>query len=145
MNQLKPVKSSKIFMGRLSHGTDLLEEITQTCIDKEIRLGRIEAIGAVVRARIGYYDQSSREYQYNEINEPLEITVLLGNVSIKDDRPMVHAHVTLADSNGNAFGGHLAEGTIVYACEVIIYSFDGPEFIREFDRETALSLWAIEP
>ena len=33
---------------------------------------------------------------------------------------MVHAHVTLGDAEGRAFGGHLAAGTPVFACEFVI-------------------------
>ena len=38
-------------------------------------------------------------------------------------------------------GGHLAPGTIVFACELIIEAFDGQELNRGMDRETGLPLW----
>ena len=47
----------------------------------------------------------------------------------------------VSDENGNAFGGHLAKGTIVFASEFLIQSFEGAEFIREFDEKTNLRLW----
>lgn len=130
-------------MGRLAHGADLLEEITSACTAQNIRLGRLEAIGAVQRARLGYYDQKTREYRFFTIDRPLEITALTGNVSAKEGEPMVHAHVTLADEAGNAFGGHLAPGTIVFACEVIIEPFEGEMLERTFDEETGLPLWQM--
>lgn len=103
--------------------------------------GRIEGIGAVQKARVGYYNQVSREYQFIEYDQPLEITKLSGNVSTRDDVPFVHAHVTLADEKGNAFGGHLAPGTILFACEVIVESFEGPALERSHDATTGLPLW----
>jgi uncharacterized protein len=138
---LKEVKMTDIFMGRLRHGGDLLDELTDICRQRNIRLGRINAIGAVRKACIGFYDQEKREYGYINIDEPLEITNLTGNVSIKDGNPFVHAHVTLADSTGRAFGGHLARGTIVFACECTVEALDGQAFERGFDEETGLSLW----
>jgi len=137
------VKSRELFMGKLSYGCDLLEEITSVCQKENIQLGRIEALGAVKRAHLGFYDQQKREYRFLTLPQPLEITKLIGNVSLKDGNPFVHAHVTLADETGKTFGGHLAPGTVVFACEFIIESFDGPVFERGFDEETGLPLWTM--
>ena len=144
MAVFKEVIKTHVLMGRLRHGGDLLDEITEVCGQRNIKLGRIEAIGAVRKACIGFYDQEKREYGYINIDEPLEITNLTGNISIKDNSPFVHAHVTLADSTGRAYGGHLVQGTIVFACECAIEVMEGPAFERGFDRETGLSLWSIK-
>jgi predicted DNA-binding protein with PD1-like motif len=114
------VKPAAVFMGRVGYGTDLLEEFQRFCQEQDIQTGQIWAIGAVEKARIGYYDQTKKEYDFRLIDRHLEITGLIGNISILDDRPFVHAHITLADDQGAAFGGHLAPGTVVYACEFLI-------------------------
>jgi predicted DNA-binding protein with PD1-like motif len=139
----KEVKSIEKFMGKLSHGGDLLEEMTDICRKKNIQLGRVEAMGAVQKARLAFYDQQKHEYQFFSINKPLEITKLIGNISLKDGDPMVHAHITLADKSGKAFGGHLAPGTMVFACEFILEVFEGPILERKLDKETGLPLWAM--
>jgi hypothetical protein len=95
----------------------------------------------VKKARLGYYNQKEREYHFYELDQTLEITNLVGNVSIKDGVPIVHAHVTFSDKDGHAYGGHLAPGTIVFACEIVIQVLDGPKFERVFDQETGLPLW----
>ena len=139
-NEIKP---GKTFIGKLKFGGDLLGELTCVCEQNNIRLGRVEALGAVQKARIAFYDQQARKYNFLEINKPLEITKLIGNVSLRDGKPMVHAHITLSDSQGNAFGGHLSDGTIVFTCEFIINSYDGPDHVREYDAQTGLPLWKI--
>ena len=131
-------------MGKLSCGCDLLQELTDVCVKGNVRLGRVEAIGAVRKARIGFYNQENRKYQFSSIDCPLEIAQLTGNVSLKDGKPFVHAHITLVDEKGKSYGGHLAPGTIVFACEFVIESFDGPGFERVPDAETGLPLWSIE-
>ncbi len=140
---VKKVQPKDKFMGKLRYGADLLEEITGICIEGNIRLGRIEAIGAVQKAILGYYNQGKRVYEFITIDQPLEITNLTGNISIKDGTPFVHAHITLSDASGQAYGGHLAPGTIVFACEWVIEAFDGLVLERDFDQETGLPLWAI--
>ncbi len=137
------MQQKQIFMGKLDFSSDLLDELTALCCKEDITLGKITAIGAVQKARVGYYDQKNREYQFVEINKNLEIISLVGNISIRDGKPMVHAHIALSDRDGNAFGGHLAKGTIVFACEFTITAYNGAEHIREPDEQTGLPLWRI--
>ena len=143
MIKFKPVNLHEIVMGKLSYGSDLLEELTNVSTEHDIKLGRILAIGAVQKARISFYNQETRIYQFRTLDHPLEITNLIGNISLKDGNPFVHAHITLSDESGKSYGGHLASGTVVFACEFFLEAFDGPSFNRYFDEETGLSLWSI--
>jgi len=121
----------------------LLEELTNICTVRGVTLGRIEAIGAVQKACIGFYDQEEGEYKVRTLDRPLEILQLVGNVSLKDGKLFVHAHVTLADETGRSHGGHLVAGTTVFACEFVLEAFDGPTFDRRPDEDTGLPLWAL--
>lgn len=141
---VKKVKPRELFMGKLSHGGDLLEEITEFCRRENIRLGRVEALGAVKRANLGFYNQQTHEYKSFMIDQPLEITKLVGNISLRDGNPVVHAHITLSDKTWKAYGGHLMPGTEVFACEFILEVFDGPMFNRAPDEETGLPLWTLQ-
>jgi len=143
MAVMKKIKPREVFIGKLSHGGDLLEEITEICLRENIQLARFEALGAVQRARLGFYNQETHKYEFFTVDQPLEITKLVGNVSLKDNSPFVHAHITLADKRGNAYGGHLASGTVVFACEFKLEIFDGLVLKRDFDETTGLSLWLM--
>ena len=132
-------------MGRLSKGDDLLAALEAVCRVHGITLGEVQALGAVSQARVGYYNQSRQKYQFLELARPLEILALTGNVSLKDGRPFVHAHVTLGDEAGNAFGGHLAEGTVIFACEFALQEYSSARpFTRQPDEATGLFLWPTE-
>ena len=136
------VKPGRIIVGRLKKGDDLLDALQRICSDQEIRLGDIRALGAVKSARIGYYDQDRREYFFVDLAKHLELLALTGNVSIRDGKPFIHAHATFADSKGEAFGGHVAEGTEVFACEFSIREYlSDTAFERAMDDETGLFLW----
>jgi len=129
-------------MGRLAKGDDLLPALEQFCREKNITLGEVRALGAVTRARVGFYNQEERKYYFLDLEQPLEILALVGNVSLKDGKPMVHAHVTLADAAGRAYGGHLAAGTPVFACEFAIHEYQADQTLaRQNDPETGLMLW----
>lgn len=135
------VNAARTLMGRLPHGADLLEALTDLARREGVTHGRLEALGAVSRARVGFYDQARRVYAYVAFNEPLEMLNLTGNISLKDGEPFVHAHVTLARESGAALGGHLAPGTTVFACEFILNVLAGPALERTPDDETGLALW----
>jgi uncharacterized protein len=143
MTEFKRINSREIYMGKLSYGCDLSEELVSLSTKLDVRLGRIEAIGAVQKAHIGFYNQETRAYQFSYFDHPLEITKLTGNISLKEGKPFVHTHITLSDESGKSYGGHLATGTIVFACEFVLEAFDGPAFNRCFDKETGLPLWLI--
>ncbi len=130
-------------MGRLSHGGDLLEEISNMCLKENIQLGWFEALGAVKRARLAFYNQETHEYEFFLINQPLEITKPVGDVSLKDDHPFIHAHITLSDRARKAYGGHLTPGTVIFAREFRLEVFDGTGIKRDFDEATGLPLWTV--
>jgi hypothetical protein len=143
MTNSVPVQPEAQWMGRLAYEGDLLGELTAVAEEHGVTLGRVEAIGAVKSARIGYYDQGAQEYRFKRFDMPLEIVSLAGNVSIKDGKPMVHAHVALADEGGEVYGGHLAEGCIVFACEFVLTALNGPTLERTLDEPTGLPLWTL--
>ena len=67
---------------RIDAGEDLMEKMREVCEKEQIRLGRVEAIGATDQAVIGVYDREKREYYPEKIDEFMEITSLNGNITI---------------------------------------------------------------
>ena len=129
-------------IGKLTAGTDLYEGITQFAEQNRIRIGRITGLGAVQRARLAYYDQKEMKYSNIEFNEPMEIVSMYGNITLKEGQPFANVHVVLSDEKGNGKGGHLLSGgTPVFACEVTIEEYEGPEPVREHDTGTGHVLW----
>jgi len=135
-------RPGRIFIGRFEAGDDLLAELNGFCKQNDIKLGVFNLIGAVRNAKLGYYDQEKKAYTgCVELDKKLEISSCMGNVSIKDGEIMVHAHITLADMDGRAFGGHLMPGTEIFAAEFFIQELIGAELVRGKDGKTGLPLW----
>ena len=134
-------QQGKIIMGRLKKGEDLLTELQKYVEENNITTGKIEVIGAVSQARFGYYKQDEKVYEYKKIEEGLEIVSCIGNISILDNKPMIHAHIVFADKEGNTYGGHLGKGTKIFAAEAIVKELKGEKLERSFDEETELTLW----
>jgi predicted DNA-binding protein with PD1-like motif len=128
---------------RLKHDADLVQSMTELAKSNGIEAGSFTAIGALKRARLGYYDQRNHEYREIGIDSPYEMASCVGNVSLKEGKPFVHAHVVLADEAGNTKAGHLLEG-IVFAAEVHLRQLEGPRLERKYDEVTGLSLWEVK-
>lgn len=143
-----PLKDCPYLLGRtfvfsIAKGEDLLPFMQEFCVENQIKFGLITAtIGAVSKATIAIYDQKNKKYQKIVYEKDLEILSLQGNISLYDLKPMIHAHITLSDMNGNAFGGHLMSPTIVFSCEMMIQELTGQEIkTRKSDKLTQLLLW----
>ena len=129
-------------VARLPHGADLLEAIAQVADEYGVLVGEVRAIGALKCARLAFYDQQTRAYGEWSLDQPLELVTLLGNVSRRDGATAVHVHATLADHDGVCFGGHVAAGCVIFACELFLQELTGGAALkRAYDEETGLPLW----
>ncbi|AIS51440.1 hypothetical protein TKV_c02350 [Thermoanaerobacter kivui] len=52
-------------------------------------------------------------------------------------------HELVATAYGNAFGGHLMEGTIIFAAEFVISDYGDNKLEKVYDEKTGLQLWNI--
>jgi hypothetical protein len=133
----------KNLLVRAEHNSDLIQFITRIAEEKGITLAEFTAIGALKRAQLGFYDQEKHRYHEIMVDSPHEIASCIGNISVKDGKSFVHAHVVLAGEDGTTKAGHLIEG-IVFAAEVHLRELEGVKLERKHDEETGLSLWEVE-
>ncbi len=134
-------KPGRRFMGKLPHGEDFIGSIEEFCAENSIKAASFSAIGAVSSVTYGAYDQTQQVYISFQKHGPFEIVSCSGNVSLKDGKPFVHAHVVLGDEQGNTFGGHLFSETVVYAGEIVIRELEGKPLERAYDETTGLMFW----
>ncbi len=134
-------QQARLFAGRLPHGSDLINTIEEFCKKALIQMATFSVIGAVSSATIGAYDQKQQVYVTFKEEAPLEIVICTGNVSLKDGKPFIHAHILLADEQGKTSGGHLFSETIIYAGEINLQELAGKPMQRTYDNDTGLMLW----
>ncbi|MBU0686236.1 MAG: DNA-binding protein [Candidatus Margulisbacteria bacterium] len=139
--QIQP-QSKRVFIGRFECGYDLLAALTGFCKKNDIKLGTFNVIGAVKKAKLGYYNQEEKKYTYCiDLEKKMEIAACMGNISQKDGEIMVHAHIVLSDLGGKTVGGHLLPDTEIFAAEFHIQEYTGAELNRIKDSVTGLPLW----
>jgi hypothetical protein len=133
--------AGRVFVGRLAAGSDLVDEIERLCAERGVRAAWVSVIGAVRHVTYAYFDQTDHRYIELESDTHHEITGFVGNISLRDGNPFLHAHATFGDARGETVGGHLLRGIEVFAAEVQIREITDVELIRTLDEETGLALW----
>ncbi len=145
MTTLQKTSITHTLVVRLSSGEDILESLEKIVLEHDIKGGQLSLIGAISSATLGYFDMESKEYKSVTLDENLEVTSCIGNISrLEDGTPVVHAHMVVSNEYGSSFSGHLMKGCKVSATiEVILHVFEG-QLTRAKDGATGLNLLKLQ-
>lgn len=132
-------KGDKQYVLRVARGEELVGSILKYCETNNVKAGWVQAIGACSEVTISSYNFSTRAYDKKTFPEDLELVSLIGNLSVVDGKPSLHAHVSLSRHDMSVIGGHLHSMTISGTGEVCIIPFE-TEFTRSHDEDTGLML-----
>ena len=134
-------RAGRAFVGRLATGSDLVDELERFCAERGIGAAWVSVLGAVTRAVYRYFDQETKQYLDLASDTHHEIVSFIGNISILDGMPFLHAHASFGDRAGSTVGGHLVRGCTVFLAEVTIREMSDVELVRTPDELTGLNVW----
>lgn len=84
----------------------------------------LQGIGMVRETELAYWN--GQEYVTHAHPDPRELVSLQGNLGIdRNQSPVVHAHVCLADEQGAVAGGHLVNATVHNTLEMALLPLEG--------------------
>ena len=133
-----------VIISRMGPGDDILKTIEHVAIEHDVKSGQITLIGAVSRAKLGYFDRDSGVYRDFLIERDLEVVSGMGNISrLEDDSVVVHAHLVVSDEEGRCWGGHLMEGCEVSVTIELVIIETNADLRRVKDEMTGLNLMDI--
>lgn len=113
---------------RFDIGEQFPQTLAEWCEKEKVESAAIVAgIGMLENIKIGRYD--GKEYITEIIQPSSEILSLQGNVSNKESKPFIHLHVSLADEDMSARGGHLFSGTVSMTIELVLLELPS-KFVR---------------
>ncbi|MBC8589001.1 PPC domain-containing DNA-binding protein [Paratissierella segnis] len=127
------------YVVRLEKGEEIVSSLKELSRKEKISLGRISGIGAVGEVEIGYFETKIKEYHSKVLKGDMEILNLNGNISEMNNEVYLHLHITIADDNLNAVGGHLNSAIISATGEIVIDVIEG-KVDRELDEDIGLNL-----
>jgi hypothetical protein len=143
LGKVAELSTGRVLVIKPDYGEDLMESVKAVADKFRVETGVFWAIGAAKKAAISYYDQSEKKYVRLQLNKPLEILSCIGNISKFKGETLIHAHITLSDREGEAYGGHLEKGTQIFSGEVFLVETKGLTLNRAYDERTGLNLLKI--
>ena len=133
-------KFGKRYVVRIDRGEEVIAKLKELCEKEEISLASIEGLGAADHVVVGLYNVEKKEYKQRVFDEEMEITSIIGNITLQGKKVYQHIHITVCNADLQAFGGHLNECRISGTCELFLTVLDG-QVGRKYDDVTGLNLF----
>jgi uncharacterized protein len=139
---LNESEGRRTFMLVLATADEAIQCLTSFARDHQSHASHFTAIGGFSSAVVGYFDWKKKDYDPIRMDEQLEVLSLMGDITLGQGGPKVHAHVVVGKSDGSAHGGHLLSGVVRPTLEIVLT--EAPRYLRRrFDPESGLAL--IDP
>lgn len=100
------------YIVRFESGERVLEPLLAWLEAHKIGYAAMSGLGALRHATVSYWNSGSQLYEAHEIDEQVEVVSLVGNATLKEGAPLVHAHVALGRADLSLIGGHFNEGVV---------------------------------
>ena len=94
---------------RLESGEHANSTVLGLLSQEGIGYATLTGLGAVRWLKLAYWNALTRAYEEHELEEQLEVVSLVGNVSLRDDQPFLHWHVSLGRHDLSMLGGHFLD------------------------------------
>jgi len=123
----------------LKAGARVPDGILAIAKKEKIATGRVEAIGGVEELDLAYFNHEAKRYEEHRFQEFLEVTGMLGNLTLKDGKPFLHVHGTFGRKDLSTLAGHVMTAKVFPLLEVVITPTKN-RALRRFDDELGLNV-----
>jgi hypothetical protein len=101
-------------------GDEVMAGLLEAARKFKLAASHFTAIGAFQSVTLGFFDLTKKDYLKVPINEQVEALSLIGDISLKDAEPQIHAHCVVGLPDMTTRGGHLIKGVARPTLEVIL-------------------------
>ena len=121
-------------------GDEIANALKQFANEQELTGSSFKAIGALSDVKLGWFNWETKKYETAaEIKEQVEVLSLIGDITLHDGKPEVHAHIVVGKKDGTAHGGHLQQAHVRPTLELVLT--ESSETLRKkYDPESGLAL-----
>ncbi len=124
-------------------GDDVLARLLDFARRSRVAAARFSGIGGFSDVVLGYFDIETRQYRRIPVDEQVEVVSLNGDIALRGDEPMVHAHVVVGRSDGTVRAGHLLAAHVRPTLELVVVA--SPAHLRRrIDARTGLPLLDLD-
>ena len=123
-------------------GDEVMSMLTEFAMEKNLQASRFTAIGAFSSVTLAWYNLRTKEYENFEVQEQVEALSFIGDITLDNGKPKVHAHAVIGKRDGNTRGGHVVKAIVSPTLEVMLTESPSP-LLRAYDNDIGLPL--IDP
>jgi predicted DNA-binding protein with PD1-like motif len=127
------------YLLRIEPNEEVFESLINFAENNKIKFGFFYGIGACRECEIGRYNEKKKDYDWFKFKKQLEISSLIGNLTLKEGHLYLHIHASLGDKNLKTISGHLRKLVIFPTCEIMFFAFNS-KIERKYDQLTNLFL-----
>lgn len=129
----------KTFVLVFQTGDELAKGLSAFAEMQQLSAASFKAVGALSSVRLAWLSWEGKKYEPSvNLDEQVELLSLIGDVALKDGKPVVHAHAVIGKKDGTAHGGHLLEAHVRPTCEVVLT--ESPTRLQKFVDPSPASL-----
>jgi predicted DNA-binding protein with PD1-like motif len=124
----------KTYAFRIKPGKDLRQEIEAFALRQGLNAAFVvTCVGGLQQVTLRMAGAQPDVQDVRTMTENFEIVSLVGTTGPNGG----HFHIAVSNNDGEVFGGHLKEGTIIHpTAEVVLGHIEDVVFAREMDEET---------
>ncbi len=131
--------SKNQYLLRIEPNEETFESLIKFAEKNNIKSGFFYGIGACKECEIGRYNEKKKDYDWFKFKKQLEISSLIGNLTLKENHLYLHIHATLGNKNLKTISGHLKRLVIFPTCEIMFFVFNS-KIERKYHQLTNLFL-----
>ncbi len=123
----------------LGAGSKLPEDLLAIASKERIATALLSGIGGVRELTLAYFNKSTKAYEKHRFEEDLEVTSLLGNITLKEGKPYLHIHGNFGRRDLSLIGGHVDSAVVSPLLEVVLTPTRN-RAVRTFDSALGLNV-----
>src|SRR6266403_2376854 len=139
---LNPGESTKRYAVIFYQGDEAFSGLLEFAEKYHITSAHFTAIGAVNGATLGWFDPQRKMYKKIPIQGQHEVIGMSGDIALYQEKPVVHTHMLVGNSDGTTQGGHVLAAYASPTLEVMV-TVDPVTMQKRFDPDADLTL--IDP
>ena len=133
---------TKTYILVFAKGDEVMSGLKEFAVKYQVKSAHFNAIGDASSVKFGWYDISKKMFKVMHLNEFAEITSLVGDITLYNGNPVVHAHISAATQDGILHGGHLLEAFISPTLQLMM-TVEPASLFKKLDPETGILI--IDP
>jgi predicted DNA-binding protein with PD1-like motif len=119
-----PAAPSRSFRVNFLAGDELMSGMTEFAEKNNLKLSEVRGLGGIVSAVVSAYDPAKGAFKRFNIDQKGEMLSLQGEITVRDGKPVFHAHVVFVLVDGTVHGGHLVEAHIDPVANLLVNEYD---------------------